>query len=98
MNYFEPSFWKCFLLVSRFYIVFHRPSFTTRQRTHRIFTLLLKISVELIKHEKFSIKDENAIFNLFFTEQVPPKWMILNSIGTIMPFNFVDLSNMLNYG
>lgn len=59
--------------------------------------MLLKISVELIKCEKFSIKDENDVFNLFFTEQVPPKWIILNSVGIIMSFNVMDLSNILNF-
>lgn len=59
--------------------------------------MLLKISVELIKFEKLSIKDDNATFNLFFREQVPPKCIILNGMGITMPFNFMDFSNILYF-
>jgi len=59
--------------------------------------MLLKIGIKLIQCEKFSIKELNAIFNLFLIEQVPPKWIILNSIGIMMSFNFMDLSNILNF-
>jgi len=66
-------------------------------KRNNVFTMLLKIGIKLIQCEKFSIKELNAIFNLFLIEQVPPKWIILNSIGIMMSFNFMDLSNILNF-